>query len=59
MTNLLETMRHTLLYLENRVYELEAENVKLREQLERYKAKDSTRYRDTSFHMDHLPSVNE
>ncbi len=58
MTNLLDNMRHTLLYLESRVDELEAENVKLREQIDQLKAKDRTRYRDEYFVQDHLPSSN-
>jgi hypothetical protein len=58
VTNLIDNMRHTLVYLETRVAELEEENINLRDQLERYKAKDSLRYRDESFPCDHLPSSN-
>lgn len=58
VTNLIDNMRHTLVYLETRVAELEEENINLRDQLERYKAKDSLRYRDIAFPCDHLPSSN-
>lgn len=59
MTNILDNMRHTLLYLETRVAELERDNANLREQIELLKAKDRDRYRDESFPYDHLPSSNE
>lgn len=58
MTNLLDNMRHTLVYLETRVAELERDNAKLREQIEQLHQKGCDRYRDRSFPYDHLPSSN-
>jgi len=58
MTSLIDNMRHTLLYLETRVAELERDNAKLREQIEQLQQEACDRYRDKYFVYDHLPSSN-